>query len=54
MSPLIQGLNYRSACEWDANLHFFHSNFTTPIYDQNLHNYLILARLRDVMGRVTV
>jgi len=26
---------------------FFHANFTTTIYGQNLHNYLILARSRD-------
>jgi len=28
---------------------FFHANFTTTIYGQNLHNYLILARSRDVI-----
>ena len=28
---------------------FFHANFTTTIYRQNLHNYLILARSRDVI-----
>ena len=27
----------------------FHANFTTTIYGQNLHNYLILARSRDVI-----
>jgi len=31
------------------NLHFFHVNFTTTIYGQNLHNYLIPARSRDVI-----
>ena len=29
------------------NLHFFHANFTTTIYGQNLH--LIPARSRDVI-----
>jgi len=33
----------------DINLHFFHANFTTTIYGQNLHYYLILARSRDVI-----
>ena len=28
---------------------FFHANFTSTIYGQNLHNYLILARSRDVI-----
>jgi len=28
---------------------FFHANFTATIYGQNLHNYLILARSRDVI-----
>ena len=28
---------------------FFHANFTTTIYGQNLHNYLILARSCDVI-----
>jgi len=28
---------------------FFHANFTTTIYDQNLHNYLILAWSRDAI-----
>ena len=31
------------------NLHFFHANFTTTIYGQNRHKYLILARSRDVI-----
>ena len=31
------------------NLHFLHTNFTTTTYGQNLHNYLILARSRDVI-----
>ena len=33
----------------DMNLNFFHANFTTTIYGQNLHNYVILARSRDVI-----
>jgi len=28
---------------------FFHANFATTIYGQNMHNYLILARSRDVI-----
>ena len=28
---------------------FFHANFTTTIYGQNLHTYLILARSRDAI-----
>ena len=31
------------------NWHFFQANFTTTIYGQNLHNYLIPARSRDVI-----
>ena len=35
-----------------VNLHF-HAIFTMPLIGQNLHNYLTLARSRDVNGHVS-
>jgi len=32
----------------------FYADFTTPVYGQNLHNYLILARSCDVIEHVTI
>jgi len=37
-----------------VNLHFFDANITTSMYGQNLHNYLILARSRDVICHVRI
>jgi len=37
-----------------CELTFFHVNTTTSMHGQNLHNYLILARSRDVIDHVTI